>query len=1466
MLFLQNHQIQTYLATKITAIISNNIHAKIHIGELAVTFINRIQLKDIYVEDQQGDTLLYAEKIRVTIKNYSRSKKSMEISNLRLEDAYVNFISDTTGLLNVKFIIDDLKGNKEKDSTNFALKINNVELKNSRFHYTKEGRDITTTGINYANMDMGNLNAKLRDFNIQNDTISFSVRDMSLKEKSGFEVTEFNTDMSLSGRHMNFEHVNLKTPFSQIFARSLNLSFVDYSDFSDFVNLVGVNFNFISSGISFRDIAFFAPTLKDYNEEFKFSGLLRGQISNLRGDDLLLTYNNHSHIMANFTIIGLPDVKTAFMHYDITSLETNSTDIQEITIPGKNGNIHLSIPKAIAQLGEIKYTGKFTGYIDDFVAYGKFSTSLGEFSSDLLLKPDSANTLFFQGRLKTRQFHLGKLTNSESKIGHITMKADINGYTSAKGLFAKMDGVIDSLEFNQYNYKNINIAGTLTDKVFDGSFNITDPNIKMDFLGKVNFSSESPEFAFTADVSRARPYYLHLDNSDPSYFASFLLKTNFTGKSINELNGEIKIINSLFQKQEHQVQMYNFSLQAANSPDSNYVLINSDVIDAEIKGKYQFSKLPDSFKSLAAYYLPSLESEEKKASEESDGNSFVFNIKLKNIHPLVSFFLPDFDIGNNSLLSGHYFPASKDVVVNASSSLFMYKGNTWTNLDIHSKSDKTTVMLDASSDQLVFKNKMSVGNLHLNTEISKDAADLKIKWDSDSKPLFKGEITALANLSRNDLTDKPVIGLHFDPTDIIFNDTLWHVSSGKVVVDTSSVNLDSFTIRNHNQNFLVYGKISENPEDGLYFSFKDMDLTALNPLSLKYKFELAGRLSGKASITDPLHNLLFLSDLKMNDLIVNGETVGTGAVLANWNNIDKKVHIQSYLGNEDVPGLRMEGDFYPRTKALDFDLTLDKLRVAMFHPYMDFLVSQVKGIATGTLKLTGTGPKPDLNGTVRVMKSSLLVDYLQTRYNFSNDLRIVHNNIIVKDFEAFDEKGNKAVAQGTVSTKYWREFNLDVRVTTDNFEFLNTTEKDNQLFYGRIFGGGVVHVSGPSDNLLIDVDAHAEKNSIFYIPLYGTEEVQDQNFIDWVNPADINTETSFSETRYEVKLKGLQMNFNLDVNPNAEVQLIFDPKIGDIIKGRGTGTLKVLINTLGKFEIYGSILIDEGDYLFTLQNVINKKFVVEKGGRITWNGDPEDANIDMKAVYGLKTTISALDPDPTQQASRKRIPVDCTIDLSGKLMNPTIKPGISLPGSDVQTQNIVKNSINTDEEMMKQFVSLLVMNNFYSQQGIVQGGTGGTSSNVAGVTTSELLSNQLSSWLSQISNDFDIGINYRPGDQITSEELQVALSTQILNDRISISGNLDVGGNATTTTTTNTNNIVGDFDINFKITDKLHVKAFNRANDNLLFQTSPYTQGVGFFYREYFNTGADLGEKFKKPFVNLFSAKKPDETVPQEEQ
>ena len=207
-------------------------------------------------------------------------------------------------------------------------------------------------------------------------------------------------------------------------------------------------------------------------------------------------------------------------------------------------------------------------------------------------------------------------------------------------------------------------------------------------------------------------------------------------------------------------------------------------------------------------------------------------------------------------------------------------------------------------------------------------------------------------------------------------------------------------------------------------------------------------------------------------------------------------------------------------------------------------------------------------------------------------------------------------------------------------------------------------------------------------------------------------------------------------------------------------------------------------------------------------------------------------------------------------MNPVIGMDIVLPTADQQTRNIVKNSITTEEEKTKQFLSLLVLNSFYTEPGQAAGYNGSTAS-AAGVATSELLSNQLSNWLSQISNDFDIGFNYRPGDEISSDEVELALSTQLINDKLTINTNLDVSTQNQSLPGENPNNIVGEFNLDFKLTEngKVHLKAFNRANDDIYYETAPYTQGVGVSFREDFNSFGELLKRYKESIARIFRKK-----------
>jgi hypothetical protein len=500
------------------------------------------------------------------------------------------------------------------------------------------------------------------------------------------------------------------------------------------------------------------------------------------------------------------------------------------------------------------------------------------------------------------------------------------------------------------------------------------------------------------------------------------------------------------------------------------------------------------------------------------------------------------------------------------------------------------------------------------------------------------------------------------------------------------------------------------------------------------------------------------------------------------------------------------------------------------------VLSDVRGIAGGEMTMKGTVNKPLLEGIIKIQKASFIVSYLQTRYNFTTDVTITPTAFMLKNADVYDSDGNKAVVNGLLSHNNFSDIKFESTINTNKFLFMNTAEKDNDLYYGKAYASGVVSFLGTPENINIEVNAKTEKNTKFYLPLSSSSDVTEQNFIRFTN--SINDTIKVDENR-KVDLSGIQLTLNLQVTPDAEAQIIFDSKVGDVIRGRGTGNLKLEITPTSDFNMFGDYTIESGDYLFTLQNIINKKFEIEKGGTIRWNGDPYMAILDITAAYKLKASLYDLMLD---SAYKQRVPVECILNMRNNLMQPDFKFDIKLPEGDTKPNSVIASLSN--EEMNKQIISLLVLNRFVTPESF-RGGSQlaeTRSGNAVGVNSSELLSNQLSHWLSQISKDFDIGVNYRPGDEITKDEVELALSTQILNDRVILNGNVGVGG----TQTSSSNNFVGDFEVDVKInkSGKLMVKGFNRSNTDIINDTAPYTQGLGLFYREDFDSIDELLQRY----------------------
>lgn len=1449
-IFLQFREMQNLLLPFINNTVSEKLETYANIEEIDIKFFNRLELKNVLIKDLHSDTLISAEKISLSFKNRDKENRILRFKYIKLQGAWLNLQSDSANELNLDFFIEKLKS-EDTSKVPWQIEISNIEFTQSRFSYSTPFNESQEHKIDFQNLDFSDLEINAQNFSKNFDTLNFDLNNLGFKDRSGFKINHLIAQVTISGGEINFLNPYLQTPATILLGDQIGMFFDSFKSFKNqgIISNVNLKLKLDPSNLSFHDISYFTKGLNEYDQNLVIAGEIRGRVNELKGRNMLVRFGASSELHGSFYLNGLPDVNNTYLFANIKELDTHKNDLEKIKLPTSDTS-YVDLPESFNTLGDIRYEGNFTGFFDDFVAYGKFTTSLGTVISDLSLKPDTGKQVKFQGQLKCEDFDLGRFLNV-NRLGKITLNTKLNGFTTEKSdIQALLEGNIKSLEFNEYNYKNIELDGNLAQNKFDGKVKVDDPNIELEFLGKFDYSKEIPVFDFTANVNRANIYSLKFNKTDPSYFASFLLKANFIGDNIDELNGEINLLNSFFAKKGKQIQIYDSKFIANNSNAHPEILFTSDFLDAKLIGKYHFQDLILSFKNYLYYYLPSL-NDTILPQKQFAGNDFSFEIDFKNTDRLTDFFIPEISIAERTLIKGNYNPSNLKFEFTMLSPKIDFWGNTWNHLYFNNISNDSTISFISGSQSLILKNQISFDNLSLYTDVKRDSIELKIRWNNWDTVVYKGNMRAITALSRNEETDNTRILVDILPSEIILHDSLWKISPSKILVDSNAIKISDYTISKNNQYFNINGILSKKAEDSLSVNFADFNLSNLNILFKNKDLSLGGVLNGKASLSDFYQDPRFNLDLLTNDLQINLEPFGDMRVISKWDNNLKTIHIDAYSQRGNLRTIELKGDYGPKTRSLLFEIAFNKQRLNFVSPYLKNISSDIRGLVSGEAMLAGTLKKPVLNGSFNLQKTSFTIDYLQTRYNFTNKIDIVNNNVLFDKIKLFDSQGNLSYVNGSISSEYLRNFFFNITIDARKFMFLNTSPADNEDFYGSAFATGLVTINGPPNDLFMKINAKTENQTEFFIPLYSDDAVSEYHFINFVGNVENEYEKGGkSEDLFRVDLNRLRLNLDLEVTPDAEVQIIFDSKIGDIIKGTGSGNIEMEINTLGDFKMFGDYVIADGDYLFTLQNIINKRFSISEGGRISWTGDPTDANIDLEAIYKLKTGVyellSGIDPD---EKYKKRLPVECQLILKNKLMNPNIKFGINLPTADEETRSLVQNAINTEEELSKQFLSLLVLNSFMPDPNSRDvSDTERSGAGVASVvTTTELLSNQLSHWLSQISNDFDIGVNYRQDTRYPGNDLEVMLSTQLLNDRVTINGNIDMGRGVENpaSQTENTNNIVGDFDLDVRITDngKLRFKAFNKSNDYLTYDSSPYTQGIGLFYREEFYS---IGELFRR--------------------
>jgi hypothetical protein len=1233
-------------------------------------------------------------------------------------------------------------------------------------------------------------------------------------------------------------------------------------DYSDFIHSVDIHADFLdSTHVNFSDIAFFAEELEGLNQNVNIDGYVKGSIDNLSSDNLSLSLFKHTAFKGHIIVKGLPDMDKTFIKIEAKKLSTNYYDLKEIpTYPFKEKQ-RITIPENLVKLGSIDFKGNAEGFTSDLFLEGNLNTALGNVNTYATISTLPNKEIAYSGKFKTEKFNVGSLIGAKY-IGEIALNAEIKGSgTELSNLQEEMNGNIQWVQFNGYTYHNLSIKGDLKHKKFSGDFIAKDTNATFNFTGNFDLTKKIPQAQFTADIQKLDLFKCNIYKVDSTDVASGNVSLSINGNTIDDVNGTLQANKIQFIKSNGIITLENTDVVLTQNENGNNLQMISSVADAEINGKFKISTIQNSVQDFLHFYFPAFfDTEDKSKKPKLNTDNLTFKIRVKNFEPISSFFRMPLKISNETMLQGTFNAENNQLKVSSLSDKIEFNKIPVKDWFLTINTTNNQIDLNTGFKQIDFTDSVSMRDFNFETHTNNNKSDFSLNWNNNSKRKNSGEIDGKVLFSKNSFD------LDLGKFLVYAEDSLWQMT-GKdefVIDSTGVINFHDLTFVNNNQLVKVEGKISKDPKDQLLINLQNFKLNQLNPLLKHNGVDLQGTLSGTTNFSDLYDQIVFTTALGFNKLKVNVTTIGTGEVNSFFDKNKNLVSLNGFfkrdfgkIAEETDNNIRFDGYYYPSIKdtSIDIDIHLYQLALSTVQPFLKGIFTIDKGAVTGDINLKGNLSKPTINGLLELEDvKNLKVDYINTTYEAKGKIQLTPGQIEFQNIVLTDAYKNSATIWGNIFHDNFSNMKLDFDVSFNKFMALNTTALQNNMYYGKAFCTGTLGMYGSPEALTFEINAKTEKGTQFIIPLAGTEEVSDNSYIRF-----IKTDSITKNTISKSDLAGMKLSLNLEATPDAEVQITLDNKGGDGLKARGKGNINMNINTIGNFEMLGVYTITEGSYLFTLQNVINKKFSIDDGSTIRWSGDPYNAEINVATTYKQRTSLAPFFPETTSDNgtstssstsgggdNNRRYPVNCKLYLKNKLMNPDLTFGIELPTVSEVIRSQVMGYINTEQELNRQVFSLLLLSSFVTPLQL-QGSGGVSTSSSAGTAASnnatEMLSNQLSGMLSKFTKSVNVGFNYRPSSALSNEEIDVALSTQLFNDKLTVDGNLGVNNNTQQKTST----LIGDVNIDYRLTKdgKVHVKAFNRSNDNFQIATlgGLFTQGAGIYYRQEFNS---MGDFFKR--------------------
>ena len=1420
--------VQTGLGNYATNLINETYGTAIKIEKVGLQFNGDVELKNILIKDHYEETLISAAELNTSILSFVKlAENKLTFGDIDLYDLIFHIKSyqgESDSNLDV-FVHKFDQKNPTLNPNKFLLSSSEIRIHDSKFLLTDE--NLNTPKV----LDFYNLNLCASDFLISGTDIKTAIKNLSFKDTRGAQIQVLQTDFSYSLTQMMFEGLEIKTEHSTLFGQ-VQFDY-DRKDFKDFLEKVNISGFFKNSTIDLEELNVF------YNEfgtnqkadlNTVFSGTLNDLL--LENFDIITTDNTSVVGKIQFKNLFKSTSENFIMDAYFHQVASNYSDLK-ILLPRVLGN---TLPSDFGSLGRFDMRGTVKVSNAAIKTVMDIETDIGTLFVDLNL--DQMNAIdnnSYVGQVRFTDFDLGHLMG-EQKIGLVTSSLSVEGRGFNKETInSNIKGTFDSFAFQEYIYSDIQISGVIKNKIFNGQLDIDDPNMKFNFEGLIDFSKQENIYDFSAAIEYANLNALNFVQRDSLSILNGQMTMDMKGTTIDDVYGTIKFKNALYQNQNDYYAFKDFEITSEfGNNNLRTIRVNSpEIVQGNLKGKFAINQLPNLLRNaLGDIYT------KYKPYKVNEGQYFNFNFKIYN--KIVEIFSPELKLGSNTFIRGRVESNPKNFNLTFRSPNIRLEDFFASKIEVqlinYNPLFNSYVEVDSLATPYYNASEFSLINVTLNDTLYVKS---EFKGGTDSKDAF--DLNLYYTIDEN---NKSVVGLK--KSEVNFKNTPWLINrnqdkQNKIVFDRAFEKLiiDNINMSYANEDILLKGAIVGSQNKDVNLNFTNVDLAKITPTIKDLK--LGGNLNGQLNITQ-LESVYFpKSSLIIDDLSVNEFNLGSFKADIQGNQSLTNYDVNVSLKEGDLESLKVVGslDVSGENSELNLEIDFDEFILEPLNPFGDGVITNIRGDVSGVANVSGLLEKPQIEGFLSLNKGGLAIPYLNVDYAFQNNTAInLENQSFIFDKALMSDVDFKTQASlsGNISHNNFSKWALDLQIDSDRLLVLNTDLEEESIYYGTAFVDGSIDILGPTDQLFIEANVTTSEGTFFKIPLNDNEILTENSYIHFLSPEEKWNQNK-DQTLVVDDISGVEMEFNMDINDNAEIEIVFDKQTGSSIMGRGNGSMLAQINTKGKFQMFGDFIVLSGIYNFSFGQMIQKQFKVVKDGTLAWDGNPLSAEINIKALYdGISVNPSTLLDNPINQS----IPTEVEIHLTGELEQPDLDFNIRFPSVNSTLNSELADRLRDQDQRQFQALSLLATGSFRSELTL-------DSQDAFGLV-SDGVTNMLNELFSDDDNKVKLGIDVDLGETTpeyeTDSRLGVTFSTK-LSDNVLINGKVGVpvGGVSETT-------VAGNFEVEVLLNEDrtLSLKFFNRENSIQNFgEQIGYTQGIGLSYNIEFD---NLRELFEELFIN----------------